>query len=184
MKKLIVAMGLGTVLLFAGCAAITPVQQPVAKQTQTSDIRVIESGDTTTEYSIPVITTLAEGFGVKGDTVTIKDLYPCYISPQPVELTVINGQDKTREFHLSIVPENNLQGYEQFPAEYYDWFTIVTPIFRLMPNESKVVSINITMPCDAKYSGKKARCRLMVEDWSQTGLVQIAVASKWYIETY
>ena len=181
MRKLIGAIGLGLVLL-SGCAATVPAQQPVAKQAQTSDIRVVESNGTTTEYSIPVITTLKEGFGVKGDTVTITNLYPCYTGT--VNLEVINGQDKTREFHLSIAPENDLQGYEQFPSEYYSWFTIATPIFRLMPNESKVVTVNVLMPCGTDYSGKKARCRLLVEDWSQTGLVQIAVASKWYIETY
>lgn len=185
MKKLAIAIGLGIVLLLAGCTVATsPAQQPVAKQPPTSDVRVVESGSTTTEYNIPVITSLVEGFGVKGDTVTIKDLYPCYSGT--VNLEIINGQDKAREFHLSIVPENEnkLQGYEQLPAEYYSWFTIETPVLRLMPDESRVVTINILMPCDANYPDKKARCRLLVEDWSQTGLVQIAVASKWYIETY
>ena len=181
MRKLIVTIGLGIILL-SSCAATVPAQQPVAQQSTTSEVRTVTVGDTITQYSIPVITTLAEGFGVKGDTVTITNLYPCYSGT--VNLEVINGQDKTREFHLSIVPENNLQGYEQFPSKYYSWFTIATPIFRLMPNESKVVIINVLMPCGTDYSGKKARCRLLVEDWSQTGLVQIAVASKWYIETY
>jgi hypothetical protein len=188
MRKLIIPAVLGMVLLLIGCTA--PVVQPPLgvpeSQLLTPDKRVITvegvGGSTTTEYNIPVITSLAEGFGVKGDTVTIKDLYPCYKGE--VKLEVINGRDRTREFHLSIVPESDLQGYEQFPSEYYEWFNIQDRMFRLMPNESRVVTINISMPCDANYSGKKARCRLMVEDWSQTGLIQIAVASKWYIETY
>jgi len=181
-KKLILAIGFGVVLLLSGCVPAPVAQQPTPKQPPTSEKRIVTTGTTTTEYNIPVITTLAEGFGIKGDTVKIKDLYPCY--SDTIKLEIINGQDKTREFHLSIEPETNLQGWEQFPAEYYSWFTIATPIFRLMPNESRIVSISVLMPCEANYSGKKARCRLMVEDWSQTGLIQIAVASKWYIETY
>jgi hypothetical protein len=173
--------GVAGLLLLYGCVQATPVSKSTV-QPPHSDVRTVTTGDTTTEYNIPVITSLKEGFGVKGDTVVIKDLYPCYEGQ--VELTVINGADRTREFHLSVAPESNLQGWEQFPAEYYSWLKISTPVFRLLPNESKTVSVTVSMPCDADYSGKKARCRVVVEDWSQSGLVQVAVASKWYIETY
>jgi hypothetical protein len=184
-KVQVIGMGLVLVLLLCGCVAptqIAPVTQKSTLQPPRSDVRVVTEGNTTTEYNIPVITSLSEGFGVKGDTVTIKDLYPCYKGQ--VELTVINGADRAREFHLNISPESNLQGWEQFPAEYYKWLSIAPSVFRLMPNGSQTVSIAVSMPCDADYSGKKARCRVVVEDWSQAGLIQIAVASKWFIETY
>jgi hypothetical protein len=58
--------------------------------------------------------------------------------------------------------------------------------------------VTVSMPEDADYSNKKARCELLVMGWTVVGTttnewgeivntcgnVPIGVASEWYIETY
>jgi len=147
------------------------------------------------------IQTFERGLWLKGGEVTIVNLYPGYVGS--MEFEVGNGiQDNTvKEVRISVEPEDDKDlgdGWVQLPSQYYSWFSIDNPVFTLRPGESQKVTVTVSMPEDADYPNKKARCELLVMGWTVVGTttnewgdvvnvcgnVPIGVASEWYIETY
>jgi len=140
------------------------------------------------------------GLWLKGGEVTITNLYPGYTGEMEFEVGNGSQEDTVKEVRISVEPEDDhdLGDWEQLPAEYYGWFEIDNPIFTLQPGESQTVTVTVSMPEDADYSQKKARCELLVMGWSVVdtttnewgetvnvcGNVPIGIASEWYIETY
>ena len=99
-------------------------------------------------------------------------------------IKVVNGQDKERTIVVSArVSWQPDEGYEALPEEYLSWFTIVNDTANMGVGEVREVIINIDIPEDVDYAGKKAEVRIRADDVSQTGLIQMAVESKWYITT-
>jgi len=125
---------------------------------------------------------LQEGFGIYGSEVKFDGMYPGYSGN--ASITIINGQDKDRTFSVTITDANTLtKGYEGLPAQYFYWVNITKPEVTISAEGMEEILIVLTMPEDADYRGKHAQFGIRVGDLTQTGLVQIALESKWYIIT-
>lgn len=185
MKKLVVGMLLLTVLL-VGCTAVpsAPVIPPIDPSPTTvpkvvpgdgtySDITYIE------DEGIPI---LPEGFGIYGSQVEFEGVYPGWTGTVP--LTIVNGEDRDRLFVVSLrTPSKLREGYEAFPQEYFYWITISEPEVAVSSGGIHQIPLTLTMPWDSDYTGKRAEVRIRIEDTTQTGLVQIALETKWFIIT-
>jgi len=144
------------------------------------------------------------GFTVDGE-VLMKDLYPGYPKhgeDNSFEIRVENriGEETAKEVRVRIAPEDDkdLGDWEQLPEEYYSWFDVYPLEFRLEPGESQILTIVVSIPEDVDYSGKRARCELLVLPWpvievenpdtgemeEGIGNVPFGVASEWFIEMY
>jgi hypothetical protein len=140
-----------------------------------SDTNIVYEGNQT-------IPTLETGFGVYGSQVTFDGVYPGWSGTVP--LIIVNGQDRDRFFVLSVVsPSSPKTGYEPFPEQYLYWLTISEPSFEVAKGENHQVPITVTIPMDSGYKGKRAEVRIRIEDTTQTGIVQIALESRWFIIT-
>jgi len=125
-----------------------------------------------------------EGYALYGGSVTIEGLYPGWSGTVP--LKVVNGEDKDRELFVSAhspQPEKTKEGYEPLPGEYLSWVTVTQPSVFVAAGDIVTIPIRLTMPEDADYAGKQAEVRILVEDTTQTGLVQIALEARWFITT-
>lgn len=99
-------------------------------------------------------------------------------------LTIINGKDRDRTFVVSLEqpnPNKLPNGYEAFPQENYDWFTIPETAINITAGHYYQLQIPITIPYDTDYMYRHAELRVRVTSFDPTGLVQLAVESKWYI---
>lgn len=179
MKRLPLIVFAVGMLLLAGCpappAGISPggTLPPPVNSSPTANI--VYEGD----QKIP---NLAEGFGVYGSKVEFDGVYPGWSGT--VSLTIVNGRDRDRLFAISVIsPSNPQAGYEAFPWQYLYWITISQPTITVLKGGGFQVPITLAMPADSDYKGKKAEVRILVEDTTQTGLVQIAVESRWFIST-
>ena len=170
MKRLILAIALIAVVMLAGCTQSDTVGIPPAEGSPTSNI--IYKGD-------QIIPKLAEGFGIYGSTVEFDGVYPGWSGTVP--MTIVNGQDRDRVFVISVrSPSKTNEGYEPLPQEYFCWITISQFTVTVLAGEVHQIPVTLTMPSDADYSGR-AEVRIRVEDTTQTGLVQIALETKWFI---
>jgi len=123
---------------------------------------------------------LEEGFGIKGSDVVFDGVYAGYTATIPV--TLVNGQDRDRRFLLSTrIPSKVTDGYEPIPFAYLDWIVIAEPVINLASGEVYQVPVTLTIPEGLKLKGERYEARILVEDTSQTGIVQIAVDMKWFI---
>jgi len=162
-KRLLLVVSVIGVLLLAGCSSAAPTGNIVYEGNQT----------------IPTLTT---GFGIYGSKVEFNGVYPGWSGTVP--LTIVNGQDRDRLFRISVVsPANPKTGYDALPQQYLYWITISQPTITVLKGGNFQVPITLAMPADSDYKGKKAEVRILVEDTTQTGLVQIAVESRWFIVT-
>lgn len=171
MRKLLI---IPLIALLIGCA-------PVAS---TVNIPPLTPGNWSqiTYTDIHPIPTIAEGFGLYGLTATFKNVYPGWSGTIP--LTIVNGQDKDRMFIISLKQPSNLKvGYTPLPKEYYCWITISETVVNVSAGKIYQVPVTLSMPSDADYAGKRVEVNILVEDTTQTGLVQIALEDKWYIIT-
>ena len=124
---------------------------------------------------------ISEGFGISSEA-NLDNLCPGWSGTAVIK--VVNGQDKERTIVVSArVSWQPDEGYEALPEEYLSWFTIVNDTANMGVGEVREVIINIDIPEDVDYAGKKAEVRIRADDVSQTGLIQMAVESKWYITT-
>ena len=125
---------------------------------------------------------LEKGFGIYGSEVKFDGVYPGYSGN--ASITIINGQDKDRTFSVTVTDANRLtNGYEALPDEYFCWVSITKPEVTISAGDNEEIPIVLTMPEDADYKDKRAQFGIRVGDLTQTGLVQIALESKWYIIT-
>ena len=99
-------------------------------------------------------------------------------------LTIINGKDQDRCFYVTLEQPrlDKLQvGYEPFPKENYDWFTVPETAINITAGHYYQLQIPITVPYYTEYMNTNAELRVQVSAFDATGLVQLAVQSRWYI---
>jgi hypothetical protein len=119
-NKLAVILLCGALLLVAaGCPSVM-AQNPTSEGTSS------QTHVTTDVKGFPKV---EEGWGLYGATVTMEDVYPGYVNiedKQPIYVTIVNGKDKARIFHLSLQqPGKSItEGYEPFPTEYFGWIAV------------------------------------------------------------
>jgi len=183
MKRFLVALLLVVALALVACPATTPSGNG-SFEPGTRDLPPI--GDSPSAHITyegnQKVQSLTEGFGVYGSKVELDGIYPGWSGIIP--LTILNGQDRDRLFVLSVQsPSNPKEGYEPLPEKYLFWVNISQPTITVIKGGSYQVPITVTMPDNADYKGKKAEVRILIEDTTQTGLVQIAVESRWFIIT-
>ena len=167
--RLLVTLLLIGVLSLAGCSVL-----PAGEA----------SNSTVVEYqgnqNIP---NLPEGFGLYGSEVEFSGVYAGWNGTVPV--TIINGRDKERLFVLSLVQPTTLkEGYEALPKEDYSWVTISETQVTVPAGITYEIPVMLSIPSDVSSSalaGKKYEVGILVEDITQTGFVQIALETKWYI---
>ena len=165
MIKVIVALSCLVVLL-SGC---------------TGESGISEEFSVSEGFSVSEESGISEGFGISSEA-NLDNLYPGWSGTAVIK--VVNGQDKERTIVVSArVSWQPDDGYESLPVEYLSWFTIENETVDMAIGEVREVIINIDIPEDVDYAGKKAEFRIRADDVSQTGLIQMAVESKWYITT-
>lgn len=148
---------------------------------------------------------LAEGFGILQPTIEIRNIYPGYVATVP--FTLLCGEDRDRTFAVTLEqpnPEKLKDGYEALPEANYGWVAVDgsyqggawdwdriefdgdidmgNPIL-VDAGHYRQLTITVTMPEDSEYFGKETEVRVRVSELSQSGLVQLAIESKWYIIT-
>jgi hypothetical protein len=99
-------------------------------------------------------------------------------------LTIINGEDADRSFYITLEQPSltKLQpGYEPFPVEDYGWFTIPDSAIDITAGHYYQLQIPISVPYNATYLNRNAELRVQVTAFDSTGLIQLAVQSRWYI---
>jgi len=99
-------------------------------------------------------------------------------------LTIINGKDQDRSFYITLEQPNpnKLQpSYEAFPLANYGWFTVPESAIGIAAGKYYQVQIPISVPYNATYLNRNAELRVQVTAFDPTGLVQLAVQSRWYI---
>ena len=125
---------------------------------------------------------LSEGFGIYDGSVELNGVYPGW--EDTISLTIVNGNDKDRLFAISINSPSKVQdGFEAFPEEYFHWITIPETRIFIPAGETYQVPITLAIPSDMDYFNKHAEVRILVEDITQSDLVQVALEAKWFIIT-
>ena len=125
---------------------------------------------------------LSEGFGIYDSSVELNGVYPGWKDTIP--LTIVNGNDRDRLFAVSIKsPSKVKDGFEAFPKEYFYWITIPESEVSILAGKTYQIPIILAIPKDTDYSDKHAEVRILVEDITQLGLVQVALEAKWFIIT-
>lgn len=148
---------------------------------------------------------LAEGFGILQPEIEIRNIYPGYVATVP--FTLLCGEDMDRMFAITLEqpnPNKLKDGYEALPEDNYSWVAIDgsyqggtwewdriafdggiemgDPIM-VDAGHYRQLTVTVTMPDDSAYYGKETEVRVRVSELSTTGLVQLAIESKWYIVT-
>jgi len=125
---------------------------------------------------------LVTGFGVLQSEVEFRNVYPGWNGSVP--LTIINGNDRDRTFIITLEEPTKLKlGYEVFPLINYSWINITEAEVTIAAGGYHEIVVILAMPADASYSGRQSEIRIRVSDITQTGIVQVAVESRWYIIT-
>lgn len=192
MKKLIIGLLCLTILATGACSSgVAPAT--IESQTPAPEETIVDlpQGKVVVVTDNQILTTdvvdfpgVAEGFGLFGATVTVKNVYPGWSGSAPI--TIVNGKDYARTFHLMLQqPGTSLtDGYQPFPEEYFIWFAIEDSQPKVAIGGVKKISVTLSAPFDfpEKMGGGKYDLRILVEDWSQTGFIQKAYQEKWLIE--
>jgi len=127
------------------------------------------------------IPTLAEGVGLVETEIWL-DCNPG--GNNTAVLTVINGKDSDKLFSITLAqpnPDSLQAGYEPFPEEHYGWFTLPGELISVPAGGYFRVSIPISVPADTDFLDRPAELRVQAIAFNPDGIVQIGVASKWYI---
>lgn len=175
MKKIILVV-LG-ILLVGTLVACSPVANNSGDVTIVTNNQILTIGGTGA-------TGINEGFGLSGATIIVTNVYPGWSGGAPI--TIVNGNDYARTFHLMLQqPGASLtNGYEPFPSQYFSWFSIedLTPKVAIGGVREVLVTLSAPFRFPFEMVGKKYDLRILVEDWSQTGFLQLAYQQKWLIE--
>jgi hypothetical protein len=111
---------------------------------------------------------------------TVLSVYPGWTGTVPFLLSC--GRDNDRFFVLSVMsPSNITNGFEALPMQCFSWIAIPKLGVNVSAGKYIEVPITVTIPRDTKYRGMKAEVWILVEDTTQTGLIQIALESRWFI---
>ena len=182
MKKLLVIVLAMVLVMGAGCTGspdvVAPEEPEVSPGIPVPEEPEVSPGVSTAEEPLDV----GSGFALYGSKVEFEGVYPGWSGTVPV--TIVNGKDAARSFRLSLMTPSSLDpSWEALPEEYYDWITISELLVDLSPGQIYEVPVTLTMPPDADYAGKMAEIQILVEDVTQVGFVQIALAARWLIKT-
>jgi hypothetical protein len=99
-------------------------------------------------------------------------------------LTIINGKDQDRVFYITLEqpnPDKLQPNYEPFPAANYGWFTVPESAIDIAAGKYYQLQIPISIPYNTTYLNRNAELRVQVTASDSTGLVQLALQSRWYI---
>ena len=97
-------------------------------------------------------------------------------------LTIHNGSEEPAKFEVGFkLPGTVDEGFVVAPEIVQDWVIIADPTPVLDAFETREVLIVLEMPEDAESPGLKWEFWIAVRDVSQTGMVQIELASRWLI---
>ena len=99
-------------------------------------------------------------------------------------LTIINGNDQDRSFYITLEQANPAKvpyGYDVFPEECYSWFTVPDSAINITKGHYYQLQIPISIPYNATYLNRNAELRVQVTAFDATGLIQLAIQSRWYI---
>lgn len=124
---------------------------------------------------------IKEGYGIKGTKITIDGMYPGYFAIVPI--TILNGNDSDKKFIAYIADSNKIEnGYEPLPEEYKNWIITPKEASEIVKagNEYKI-PITFSMPDDIRIKDKHYQIDIIVRDWNESDLVQIAGKIKCYI---
>lgn len=187
MRKLLISLLCGTLLVLGACAPTIPIsEEPTNPSTPEELPREIVVEETETQTLITDVVgfpEVEEGYGLWGATVTVKNVYPGWSGSAPV--TIVNGKDQRRTFHLMVQQPGSTikEGYEPFPTKYFNWITIEDLNPEVAIGGVKKVSVTLSAPYTfpSEMRGKDYEVRILVEDWSQTGFIQLALQAKWLI---
>ena len=129
------------------------------------------------------VPTLEEGFGIWESEIMFADAEPGCVDTAP--LTIICGKDSARNFTVSIEQPRSdklKDGYAAFPEDYYSWITLpeAQPIV-IEAGGYRTLDIQFAVPTSANYSGQQMEARIRVSEINLTGLIQLALESRWYI---
>ena len=192
MKKLLIVLLCLSMLAFGACSTVESIAvegdgEFVVEEITPEDLpneQVVEETETQTLITDVVgFPEVVEGYGLYGATVTVKNVYPGWSGSAPV--TIVNGKDQRRTFHLMLQQpgETVKEGYAPFPEEYFDWITIEDLNPEVALGGVKKVSVTLSSPYGfpSEMRGNNYEVRILVEDWSQTGFIQLALQAKWLI---
>ena len=169
MRRLLLIAVIAGSLLLAGCTG-TETENVVS----TPNSMITYVGNQTTDD-------LAIGFGVSCK-VELDDVYAGWSDTVPI--TIVNGHDRDRMFIVSVYsPYNPAEGFEPLPEEYLCWITLSPATLNIPAGSNSQVFVTVSRPKDTDYDDKSAEFRILVEDTTQTGLIQIATESRWFITT-
>ena len=178
MKRLLIV--LLCLFLLVGCTSDTP--SLIVEDFPTEEV-VVETGEEILSVNVKGFPGVGEGYGLWGSVVTVDNAYPGWSGSAPV--TIVNGGDQRRTFHLMFQQPGTTikEGYKPFPEEYFSWMTIEDPNPEVAIGGEKKVSVTLSIPYDfpSEMRGESYEIRILVEDWSQTGFVQLALQAKWLI---
>ena len=99
-------------------------------------------------------------------------------------LTIINGKDQDRCFYVTLEQprlDKLPDGYEALPQTNYSWFTVPETAINITAGKYYQLQIPISVPYNATYLNRNAEVRVQVTAFDSTGLIQLAVQSRWYI---
>jgi len=99
-------------------------------------------------------------------------------------LTIINGKDQDRSFYITLEqpnPDKVPYGYDVLPQECLAWFTVPDTAINITKGNYYQLQIPISVPYNATYLNRNAELRVQVTAFDPSGLVQLAVQSRWYI---
>jgi len=97
-------------------------------------------------------------------------------------LTIHNGSEEPAKFEVRFkLPGTVNEGFVVAPEIVQDWVIIADPAPLLEAFETREVLIALVMPEDAESPGLKWEFWVAVRDTTQTGMVQIELASRWLI---
>ena len=178
MKKLLIV--LFCLVLLIGCSNTT---SPIPEEVLQIEEEVTGVEPDLLSVDVAGFPGVGEGYGLWGSVVTVTNLYPGWSGSAPV--TIINGNDQRRVFHLMLQQPGTTirEGYEPFPEKYFNWMTIEDPDPEVAIGGTKKISATFSVPYDfpIELKGKSYEIRILVEDWSQTGFIQLALQAKWLI---
>lgn len=104
------------------------------------------------------------------------------------DLVILNGHDYARVFHLLIQATGSLRSdrwgeFEALPIECLEWINIedIEPKVPIGGTKKILVTVSVPNKLPKELRGGKYWFGIQVEDWSQTGFIQIAPKMNWLL---
>jgi hypothetical protein len=119
-------------------------------------------------------------FGIDPGKVFVDNLFPG--AKADYKITIYNKNNYETAFVLKVrKPDYTETGYEPLP--YLDWVTITPDRITIGAMKQSDVTVTVSMPEDAVYSGKKAETWISFMEQETEGTVKIEIASRLLIST-